>query len=280
MTDRNFFVVNEEYTSEDNQDKNAPFKVFSNIKETGQDLEITSIKASSSMIERASDLSPRYDGTMKVFDRLIADTNRRTDREMKIKQFKQICELKSVRSYVENEEVYERLLKDTEQRRERDELREHFRQQCLEKQANQFASSKKFSNEQTSQLLVRLMNSPKKSIEKQYSYIKEQDLTQIYDINNLKPSKQGPKTPKATLENKPKTFIETNSPKTCGKSNTISYESFAERVEIERCYGKPGEPLGTGCKKCLEKTNSDLSLKTYSSTRSYPSISSVNKQKK
>lgn len=106
-------------------------------------------------------------------------------------------------------------------------------------------------------------------------------MTKIYDINNLKTSNQGPKSPKVTLENKPKTFIEAlNSPKTRGKSNNKSHESFAERVEIERLYGKPGEPLGTGCKKCLEKTNSDLSLKTYSSTRSYPSISSVNKQKK
>lgn len=158
ITDKDFFVVNEEYTAEEIQDRKAPFKAFSNIKESGQDLEITSIKASSSMIERASDLSPRYDGTMQVFDRLIADTNRRTDREMKIKQFKQITELQSARSYVENEEVYGRLLKDTEQRRERDELREHFRQQCLEKQANQFLSSKKFTNAQTSQLLVRLMS--------------------------------------------------------------------------------------------------------------------------
>jgi hypothetical protein len=285
--------------SEDEKVLESPFGRGSGDNETSPGWENSPINIFNSENVRNSDLSPRYEGTMMVFERLVADSNRRNVRDLKLKEFKEYCEIKSARSYMENEEVYGRLLVDTEKRRENTELREIFRQQCLEKEAKKFSSSKKISKTQTNLLLSRLLSnfysdSPKKSIEKLYQNLKQHDFTNIHSIDSLQIEKtdflnsQSPKSPKSpqspqSLQN-PQSFQSPKSPKslqspkgsknsqTCiiKTHNPSSKTTLSERLVIEKFYGRPGTIPSSN--KCHYKPNSSI--------KSPPSISNASNSNK
>lgn len=281
---------------EDERVLESPFGRGLGNNENSPSWENSPISAFNSENVRYSDLSPRYEGTMRVFDRLVADSNRRNVRELKLKEFKEYCEIKSARSYMENEEVYGRLLVDTEKRRENTELREIFRQQCLEKEAKQFHNSKKISKTQTNLLLSRLLSnfysdSPKKSIEKLYQNFKQHDLTNIHTISSLQLEKtdilssqslQSPKSPQSIQS--PQSFQSPKSPQSqknpqspkgsknsqvcIVKTHNPSLKTtLSEQLVIEKFYGRPGTIPITN--KCHYKPNSSIKSPSSISNASY-----------
>lgn len=189
------------------------------------------------------DYSQRFSNTSEVFDRLAVDTNRRYDKKQKLNEFLTELENKSMRRFTENELVYDRLLKDTQQRKERKDLKEKFREQEMEHTARTFRSDKTCSKEEAEAIVKRLvckryLGSPRRNVEKEYAYKKQNDLNRFLSADNLK-VKQDFKAGKDLMD-------------------------IVERTEIEQRYGKPGRPPNADDgKKVILRKGSDLVKKTY-----------------
>ena len=92
----------------------------------------------------------------QVFERLIEDTNRRSERDLKIMKFKEEKELNSIPKFRENVQVYDRLLIDTKIRKERVKLTNKFKQLTEEEELMKFRSTKKLTKSEAEKITNRL----------------------------------------------------------------------------------------------------------------------------
>lgn len=108
--------------------------------------------------------SPRFAHTqsfasnLEVFDRLIEDANKRSERSLKITDFLRVAEEKAIPVFKENEEVYQRLLKDTELRREIMQGKEKFKKVLEDAEVSSYQCKNKFTKSQTEAVITRLLS--------------------------------------------------------------------------------------------------------------------------
>ena len=137
------------------------------------------------------DYSRRYLLSDHVFDRLIADSNRRYDNKERLNLLIQQKEKEETRVYTEKEEVYARLLNDTEIRRQQKEAKEKIKEQELENTLRSFKSEKTCTKQQADQIVNRLLSknhadSPKRIVELEYKFNKQKDLSRFLSFDDLK----------------------------------------------------------------------------------------------
>lgn len=152
------------------------------------------------------DYSRRYLLSDHVFDRLIADSNRRYDNKERLNLLIEQKEKEEIRNYTEKEEVYARLLNDTEIRRQQKEAKEKIREQELENTLRSFKNEKTCTKEQADQIVNRLLSknhadSPKRIVELEYKFNKQKDLTRFLSFDDLKSREKEDRLRKNNLGN-------------------------------------------------------------------------------
>jgi hypothetical protein len=172
-----------------------------------------------------------------VFDRLIADTNRRSERDMKILEFNKLVESKSIPVFSEKDEVYGRLLKDTEVRKVKLGIREQLKKKLEENEVLKYKSDKKITENQASQIVNRLIS--KSRTQQVIQTANVQDFAQTRDIERIKKNFKNETNKK---ESRP-TKLDTDKKFSLhNRSESAKSSDLVEKIELEKFYGEPGKP--------------------------------------
>ena len=183
----------------------------------------------------------------KVFDRLIEDANKRTDRKMKITELIRNNEINSAPSYTENEEVYGRLLKDTKFREEQARRKENYKKLIENEEVVRYQSKRKLTKSQTNAVITRLVRnlqieSPRKELDQKYVEVKQRDFTKTLNIDTITTLPYTPRLKTDRSFKRSQTNCRDLEKDGKEKPEKVNQMSMLERLEIEKCYGKPGKP--------------------------------------
>ena len=250
-----------DHSSSDSRLIQSKEKYISHFRET---IEVSSHLESSPVYSYYTLQSPLYvnsnffNESPKVFDRLIKDANKRTNRKMMISELIKNNDINSAPRYTENEQVYGRLLKDSKLRQEQAKFKEYYKKLIEEEEILRYKSKTKLTKSQTSAVITRLVRnfqveSPRKDVDQKYLEFKQSDFTKTLNIDSMMTL---PYTPRLNTDRSFKT-----TPRNCGSSEKVEKSkleqdktktktiSMLERTELEKCYGKPGKPQDPNEKK-------------------------------